>query len=95
MTLQDLKNNRNEIISFIVAEVGEENVKSVMERMVDFLYWSIDSDVISYTRRTINDMSLIKKMESKDSFNVKKRAELTANGTIAEKSEIEYRMSHN
>lgn len=84
MTLQDLKNNRNEIIDFIVAEVGEENVKSVMERMVDFLYWCRESDVISYTRRTINDMNIIKKMESKDSFNVKKRAELIVDGIIEE-----------
>ena len=84
MTIQDLKDNRNEIIAFISSEVGEENVKSVMERMVDFLSWCRESDVISYARRTINDMNIIKKMESKDSFNVKKRAELIADGIIEE-----------
>lgn len=34
MTLQDLKNNRNEIITTITEKAGEENVKAVMEQMV-------------------------------------------------------------
>lgn len=34
MTLQDLKNNRNEIIATITEQAGAENVKAVMEQMV-------------------------------------------------------------
>ena len=34
MTLQDLKNNRNEIIAIITEKAGEENVKAVMNQMV-------------------------------------------------------------
>lgn len=34
MTIQDLKNNREEIIAIITEKVGAENVKSVMEQMV-------------------------------------------------------------
>ena len=34
MTIQDLKNNREQIIEIITDKVGEENVKSVMAQMV-------------------------------------------------------------
>jgi len=34
MTLQDLKNNRTEIIASITEMVGADNVKTVMETMV-------------------------------------------------------------
>ena len=34
MTLQDLKNNRNQIIATITEQAGAENVKTVMAQMV-------------------------------------------------------------
>jgi hypothetical protein len=34
MKIQDLKNNRNQIIETLTEMVGEENVKPVMEQMV-------------------------------------------------------------
>ena len=34
MILQDLKNNREQIISIITEKAGAENVKAVMEQMV-------------------------------------------------------------
>ena len=34
MTLQDLKNNRNQIIATITEQAGAENVKAVMAQMI-------------------------------------------------------------
>lgn len=84
MTLQDLKNNREEIITFISQEVGQENVKRVMERMTIFFDTTNKTTVIDFAKECIDDMSLIKKMESRDSHNTRSLNNLIAEGKIEE-----------
>jgi hypothetical protein len=71
MKTTDLTASRNEIISTITKLCGAENVKNVMQRMIDFLDFTYESCPIAYTRKTIADMKLLKKMESRDGKLVK------------------------
>lgn len=67
MTLQQLKDNRNEIIAAITNEVGAEQVRRVMDRMILFMDYAVETCPVAYAKRTISDMQLVKIMESRDS----------------------------
>lgn len=68
MTLQDLKNNRAEIIEVIEDTLGSDMIKEAMSQMVKFLgYNGIKStDAVSYAKEVINLAGLEPKEEVLD-----------------------------
>ena len=76
MTIQDLKNNRNEIIATITEMVGVENVKSVMETMVKGLDCCDTMEELIEGSLSILELKTYSKPDSKRTFILGRLAEM-------------------
>ena len=84
MTIQDLKDNRSEIITKITNLVGEENVKATMATMIGGLDCCDTIDELIESAISINKFELENKFSKKDS----KLVEMAASAHIDEKYNV-------
>ena len=74
MTLQDLKDNKSEIITKITNLVGEVNVKATMATMIGGLDCCDSIDELIESSISINEFKLENKFSKKDSILVQMHA---------------------
>ncbi len=70
-TLQDLKDNRNEIIEYLVEELGQENVKegmTIISKMIGFRGYD-SLNVMAFCKAVIKDSGIKDSIEIKSGYN--------------------------